>query len=483
MLLDQKVLNQLNEIGIALSKESHIPTLLEKILISAKELTYADGGTIYSVTPDHKLRFEISLSTSLGFHMGGSSEVPVHFTDLPLILENGEPNDQLMVAYSVNHKKSIRVRDAYQEEGFDFSGTKLFDEKTGYRTRSVLTVPMFNHENDVIAVLQLINPTTEFSEEDQQLAESLGSQAGIALTNQLLISHLKGLFESLIQVVAEAIDEKSPSTAHHGKRMPIVTLLLAEAVSKSDQGPFKDVHYSKEELYELEVAAYLHDCGKITTPEYVVEKRHKLETIFDRIELVRVRYELLMEKKKNVGEEISRYREELALIERCNLGEQVMDEETLARLKQCALTPDELENLSIVKGNLTDKERAIIQNHVTMTHRMLLKLKYPKNLAQVPEIAASHHERMDGKGYPRGLTGDQMSMRARILPIADIFEALSAPDRPYKKALPLSQVFEIMQELVDQGHLDPDLYAIFIKQKVYLPYAREYLSAEQLDVL
>jgi len=525
MLLDQKILNKLNEIGIALSKERNISALLEKILLYAKEVTKADGGTIYTVTSDKKLHFAIAVSDSLNFHAGGTSNIPVPFSDLSLVLEDGSLNDSLMVAYAVNHKKSINIKNAYDEQGFDFSGTRGFDERTGYRTEAVLTVPMKNHEDEVIAVLQLINPIAykTFSEDDQKLAESLASQAGVALTNQYLIESLRGLFESLIHVIAEAIDEKSSSTANHGKRVPIVALLLAKAVDAMEEGPFHALHFSEEELYELEVAAFLHDCGKITTPIHIVEKQHKLETIFDRIELVNARYDALLEKcekelyqkklqvleklspqafelakqefatlERDYQEKIDVYASDREFIARCNEGKEIMTAAAQDRLKGIArmhdvkehpfLTPDELENLSVEKGNLTAKEREIIKHHVVMTYRMLKQLHFPKELRRVPEIAASHHERVDGKGYPRGLKKEQMSVQARILAIADVFEALSAPDRPYKEALSLSQVLQIMTQMVEEGHLDKDLFEVFVKKKAYLPYAQKFLSPEQMDI-
>lgn len=527
MNYDYQTLHRLNEIGTALTKERHIPALLEKILKSAKELTRADGGTIYTVTTEQTLRFEIALSDSLDFHVGGTSGRPVPFPDVPLIID-GKLNDQMMVAYAVNHKQTINIKDAYHESGFEFSGTKRFDETTGYRTRSVLTIPMKNHEQDVIAVLQLLNPMENgvvrpFTQEDLDLAESLTSQAGIALTNQLLISSLRSLFESLIRVIAEAVDAKSPSTGNHGKRVPIIALLLANAVNKSNEGVFRDIHFSKEELYELEVAAFLHDCGKITTPVHVVEKQNKLETLFDRMDSIKPRFQALFEKTEKemlvkqiewikthfpqefaTGKDefaqmeaetdlkLANYDQDLEFLKRCNEGVEPITDEAKERLERIAatcyssdfplLTQDELKNLEIRKGNLTQEEREIIEHHVVMTYKMLSQLKYPKELQRVPEIASSHHERMDGRGYPRGLRREELSLQARILSIADIFEALSAPDRPYRKALSLSQVFEIMERMVEEGHLDPDLFDLFIKNKVYSLYAKQYLSLEQLDI-
>lgn len=524
MPLDQQILHRLNEIGIALSKEERLPILLEKILTSAKELTQADGGTIYTVVPEGKLHFEIAISTSLGFHLGGTSNIPIPFLDLPLFLPDGSMNDSLIVAYAVNHKTMINIKDAYYEQGFDFTGTRRFDEMMGYRTKSVLTVPIYDHEGEAIAVLQLINPSdgSTFSEEDVQLAESLASQAGVALTNQLLITSLRNLFESLIRVIAEAIDEKSPETGNHGKRVPIITLLLAEAVNSVDEGPLKGISFTPEELYELKVAAFLHDCGKITTPVYIVEKQKKLEAIFDRIELIQTRYSALLERSEkevlakkiqwfetHYPQEFSQAHEHFAQLERelhakaeqyqndqvfvqkVNSGEIKITDESQEHLKQIAqltyvenrplLTTDELDTLCIFQGNLSEKERGIIEHHVVMSYRMLSQLNFPKGLRHVPEIVYSHHERIDGKGYPRGLKRDEILLQARILTIADIFEALSAPDRSYRKPLPLSQVFKIMQDMVDNGHLDPDLYDLFLKKKAYLSYAKQFLAPEQID--
>lgn len=526
-LLEQ--LTRLHEIGIALSKEKDLPTLLEKILFSAMQLTHSDGGTIYFVTADKKLRFEIAASNSLGFHRGGTSGVSVDFPELPLFLESGEPNDHLMVAYAVNHKKTINIKDAYSEKGFDFSGTIIFDKNTGYHTQSVLTIPMKNHEDEVIGVLQLINPLDSdtgeikpFEKDAVNLAESLASQAGISLTNQLLIRDFKNLFESLVRVISEAVDAMSPTTGNHSKRVPILAAMLAQAVSESMEGPFKDVCFSKEEIYELEMAAFLHDCGKITTPIYLLEKRTKLEGIFDKIGWIRQRLDFYksqfevdaLTKKiqwlasrhpdiyrggeiffNNCDDEKERKIKQLEEIEtflsKCNDGNFQMTEESLEKLKKInssfderwpILTDDELDRLSIKSGNLTTQERQMIKNHVVMTYKMLSQLKYPKELKRVPEIAASHHEKMDGTGYPRGLKGSEMSLQARILILADVFEALSAPDRSYKEPYPLSQIIGILKNMAQEGHLDPDLLDVFLQKKIYLKYGARYLMSEQMDI-
>ena len=523
-----KRLERLNAIGIALSAERDAARLLEMILLGAKEITGADGGTLYTVTDDNKLRFEIMRTDSLGIALGGTTGKEIPFAPLPLYGEDGTPNNNMVAAYSVLHDCTVNIEDAYEAEGFDFSGTRKFDEKTGYRSKSFLTIPMKNHENEIIGVLQLLNALEEgsddiiaFSAENQQLAESLASQAAVALTNHNLIEGLKQLFESFIELIAEAIDEKSPYTGGHCRRVPELSMLLAKAADASQDGPLRDFSMNDKELYEMRIASWLHDCGKVTTPEYVVDKATKLSTIFDRIELVDQRFELL--KKQNEVDMLRRQLEaarngdtallatlasefqslqqkldeDREFLQNANVGGEFMTPEHQARVHSIAAYPffdpdgqqvpflseNEVYNLNIARGTLTAEEREIINNHIVVTINMLESLPYPKDLQRVPEYAGGHHERMDGKGYPRGLTREQMSIPARIMGIADIFEALTARDRPYKKAKTLSESLFILGKMKLDNHVDPDLFDIFIRQKVYLEYARQFLEPEQIDAV
>jgi HD-GYP domain-containing protein (c-di-GMP phosphodiesterase class II) len=519
-------LERLNAIGVALSSEHDNSRLLETILLGAKELTNADGGTLYTVTEDSKLKFEIMRTQSLGIAMGGTTGMPIPFSPLPLYLENNKPNLNMVAAYSVVNATTVNISDAYLADGFDFSGTKKFDEKTGYRSKSFLTVPMKNHENEIIGVLQLINainPKTKeiasFTEAHQRLVESLASQAAVALTNYNLIEGLKNLFESFIKIIADAIDEKSPYTGGHCQRVPELTIMLAQAAIKANKGPFRDFSLNEKEFYELKIAAWLHDCGKVITPESVMDKATKLETIFDRIHLIDQRFELLKAQrklayfnmllessklnhtsnKKAIQEDLSLINKQLdedrAFIRHINIGSESMRLEDQQRVKKIAkyeftnekgkpekfLTDDEVYNLTIVRGTLTKEERAIINNHINVTINMLESLPYPKDLSRVPEYAGGHHERMDGKGYPKGLTREQMSIPARIMGVADIFEALTAKDRPYKKAKTLSESLTILGRMAMDSHIDPDVFNLFIREKVYLRYAEMFLEPEQID--
>jgi hypothetical protein len=291
-----KKIARLNEIGIALSAAADVNVLCDEILAGAMELTDCDGGSLYMMSEDRTvLEFVIVWTHSLGIHMGGSSGVEITMPPVPLMVD-GKPNKNNVVSSAVHDDVTIMIPDVYHAEGFDFSGARKFDEQTGYRSQSFLTIPLKNHYNDIIGVLQLINAkdlssgdTREFTEADRQLAESLASQAAVAITNNKLIEEQRELFQSFIKLMANAIDAKSPYTGGHCTRVPEITLMLARAACDSSDEKFKDFSLSKKQWEELSIAGWLHDCGKVTTPEYVVDKATKLETIYDRIHEVRTR--------------------------------------------------------------------------------------------------------------------------------------------------------------------------------------------------
>lgn len=522
-------LEELNAIGISLSKVKDTSRLLEAILVAAKKITNADGGTLYRVDAEKKIvHFEILRTDSLNIAMGGTTGVEVPFYPVRLYDEEGHPNNSMVVAYSVLHAETVNIVDAYAADGFDFSGTKNFDRKTGYRSKSFLTVPMKNHEDEIIGVLQLINArdrqsgaTVAFSEADQRLAESLASQAAVALTNRLLINQLEELFESFIGLINAAIDDKSPYTGGHCQRVPTLTMMLAEAASDIDDGPLSGFKMTDKDRYELKIACLLHDCGKITTPVHVVDKATKLQTIFDRIALVDTRFEILKrdaeiavlktrlsahgsqtgESEKldqDLAAHLRRIEEDRRFLRHSNVGSETMRDEDQQRVRDISkiyrwqdangketdfLTPDELENLTIRAGTLTAEERRIINHHIEVTIKMLESLPWPSHLKKVAEYAGGHHERMDGKGYPRGLSREQMSVPARVMGIADIFEALTAKDRPYKKGKTLTESLHILGKFKLNGHIDPDLFDIFVRKHVYLRYAEQFLDPDQIDAV
>ncbi len=507
-------LEELNAIGVALSSERDINRLLETILVAAMRIINADAGTLYLLEPEQQqLTFSIMRTDSLGIAQGGTTGNAIKPYPIHLIDKDGKPNHSMVVAHVALNDVTVNIADAYTAEGFDFSGTKGFDRKTGYRSTSFLAVPMKNHENQIIGVLQLINAKNRisgaivpFSADDQHLLESLASQAAIALTNRRLIQQLEDLFESLINLINTAIDDKSPYTGGHCERVPALTMMLAEAANKAKRGALKDFSLTDKDRYELKIAGLLHDCGKITTPVHVVDKSTKLETIFDRIDLIDTRFEILkrdaeIEALKGIGTsadyeaKVRQLDGDREFLHRCNIGSEKMQDADIVRVRQIAryqwrnihgqtsdfLSAEEVENLTIRAGTLTAAEREIINHHINVTIKMLEALPWPNHLKHVPEYAGGHHERMDGKGYPRGLTREQMSIQARVMGIADIFEALTAKDRPYKEGKKLTESLAILGKFKENGHIDPDLFDVFIREKVYLSYARQFLRPEQID--
>jgi len=520
-------LEELNAIGVALSREKDLNRLLEAILEAAIHITHCDAGTLYSVQDDDTLHFKIVRTKSLGIAIGGTSGKQVTFPPVPLYGPSGEPNSHNVVAYAVINDKTVNIADAYNEQGFDFSGTRKFDAANHYRSRSFLTVPMKNHEGKIIAVLQLLNAidldtgeVTVFSNSDQHLAESLASQAAISITNHALIDQLEKLFEGFITLINIAIDEKSPYTGGHCERVPIITMLLAEAVNKTQDGPLAGFQMTDKDRYELKIAGLLHDCGKVTTPVHVVDKATKLQTLFDRIHLIDTRFEvlkrdaeiaLLKEKivaleagnnapaacEKACRERIAQLDDDREFLRKANIGGEFMSPVLQQRVQQIGqyrwvneqgeesnfLSQEEIYNLNVAHGTLTAEEREIINHHIASTINMLEALSWPNHLKRVPEFAGGHHERMDGRGYPKGLKGPEMSIQARIMAIADIFEALTAKDRPYKEGKKLSEALTILGRMKLDQHIDPDLFDIFIRNQVYLEYAKDFLEPYQLDAI
>ena len=519
---------KLIDIGIALSAEKNISVLLELIVDSAREFTNADGGTLYLVSEDESsLEFEIVQTDSLNIRMGGKTGEEINWPPGPLYKEDGSPNTENVSADVAITKKLVNIPDVYELEGFNFEGTRKFDKSTGYRSQSMLVIPMLNHENEIIGVLQLINArdidsneTIPFPDDDIDLTASVASQAAIALTNVRLIQDLKDLFDSFIKTIATAIDEKSPYTAGHITRVANLTMEIAHVVNKTKWGKYGDLTFNEDELEELRLAAWMHDVGKITTPEHVVDKSTKLEKIFDRVELLQVRFDAikyqtysewyekkaeLIESKGNDPEEIKKLDEEysgkISQIEtdaefciKANTPGEFMEDEAIEHLIEISkktfnlggetrhyLSEDELENLSIKRGTLNVSDRKIIENHAMMTLKMLNELPFSKKLKHVPAYAASHHEKLDGTGYPLKMKGEEISSQARIMAIADIFEALTAKDRPYKKPMMLSQAIKILGFMVKDDHIDGDFVEIFLKEGLAETYAKEHLLPTQID--
>ena len=505
-------IKKLSDIGRALSGVYDLNVLLEMIVDQARNFTNADAGTLY-IVEDNTLRFQIVQNDSLKIRMGGKTGETIPFPPVELKKSN-------VSAFVALKGVSINIPDVYDTDLFDFTGPKKFDQSTGYRSQSMLVVPMRNHDGDVIGVLQLLNATNpnngkviSFSQDYENLSESLASQAAVSITNAKLISNITELFEAFVNVMATAIDEKSPVTGGHIRRVADLTLTMADVIHNSKEGPYKDITFSPDQIYELRIAAYMHDIGKVTSPVEIVEKAKKLQTIFDRIQYVRLRMAYISQKimlegqntkiellqngsdsgklkalEKETLDKLEEIKEIREFINKCNEPGEFLEDETLERLKELSkktyiddegeqqpfLTEDELVNLSIRRGSITEAERKKMQDHAAVTLRMLKQIPFTKKLKNVPSFAGAHHEFINGKGYPLGLKGDEIPFEGKLMAVTDIAEALTASDRPYKKAMPLETVYRILRSMAEKEELDNGLVELFIEKEVYKLYQETY---------
>ncbi|WP_227657530.1 HD domain-containing phosphohydrolase [Candidatus Magnetaquicoccus inordinatus] len=561
--ISQDKLKNLVDTGVELGREQNRMALLRKILFGGRDLLHCDAGTLYLVT-EHK---------TLAFTLRTNDDEALPSFEIPLYDPEGKPVERFISTWCALHNKPVVIDDIYQETHFDVSGTKRFDANSGYKTVSMLTVPLAPREGEVIGVLQFLNalhPETDeittFHPELIGFVTAMATQAAVALDNHKLIESQKALMDALIKLVAGAIDTKSPYTGGHCERVPELGIMLAEAACAVQEGELADFQlHTDDEWREFRIGAWLHDCGKVTTPEYVVDKGCKLETIYNRLHEVRMRFEVLLRDAMNerwraiangveesvANQQYEERRQQLLddfnFVAECNLGDEFISPDRLARLQRLSeqtwlrhfddriglshvelqryqgeaptlpvleklladkpehviprtdfsvadpkygfkiKIPDnlynygELYNLSIGRGTLTEEERFKINEHVVQTIIMLEQLPLPKELRRVPEYAGSHHETLVGTGYPRKWDKSQLNVPARIMAIADIFEALTASDRPYKKAKKLSEAIKILSFFKKDGHIDPVLFDLFLSSGVYMRYAEKYLLPEQID--
>ena len=508
---------------IELAAETNTGKLLERILEESQKLSKADGGTIYLLEDRAEgpvLTFALLRNNSLNIHQGGFSGQKIDLPPVRLYDEQGEQNFHNVVTYAAHTKRPVHIGDAYHALNFDFSGTRNFDATFHYRSKSFLTVPLLNHDNDVIGVLQLLNALDEqgepraFSDAAIGQVTGLAGYAAVALSNQLLVRDLKNLLDAFIQCIAQAIDAKSSHTSAHCQRIPLLMELFAKAACE-DQGLFRDFMLDDDGWYELKVASWLHDCGKLATPDTVLDKSTKLHLLQDGINVIQARFtaaKLAAEKtfyqqllahparkaelESTLQQQLTELDDDLAFITKSNKGGEFMAAGARERIQQLArkqfidssgqpvalLTDSEVAFLCIERGTLSKAERDIINNHMSVTIDMLESLPFPRKLKRVPEYAGGHHEKMNGSGFPKGLTRDQMSIPARMMAIADIFEALTSKERPYKAPMKISEAMAILKRMRDDQHIDPDLLDLFINARVWEAYAKRELLPEQLDM-
>lgn len=535
----------------SLVNDSDYNVIIEKIIRVARKACNADGCLFFSLNDDKFLSLDFINFKSLNISSSGSDNIryfPISF--LPDKKNSAAQNTAERCALN---KEIINSANIFTNSDIDTSNIQKFDEENNYSTVSLLAIPLLDRKGNVIGVVEFINAqdpngkNIAFTPDVQKVVQSICNLAAIIMENRRLQESYGQLLESFIEVLARAIDAKSPYTGTHCQRVPVIARMLATAAVSEDSGSLKDFEMSSEDWYALHIASWLHDCGKVTTPEYIVDKATKLETIYNRIHEIRNRFEILRRdahidylKKRlnNVDSQeklqtefvarVNKLEDDFAFIARCNTGDTPLTDTDINRLESLSqiqftryfnrmlglswaerdnvpneelfskpalenllqnrkdhifgqYNRGELYNLEIRSGTINDEEREKINEHIVVTIDMLKALPFPKELSNVVEYAGAHHERIDGRGYPNGLTGNQMSIPAKIMAIADIFEALTANDRPYKEPKKLSEVLRIMQEMKNTGHIDPALYEVFINSKVYLDYAEQYMDKSQID--
>ncbi len=568
-------LERIINLGIAMTVEEDTDKLIEMILTGAKEISHADGGSLYLKGDKDELDFRIVFNDSLGFIQGGTSKNRITMPPVCLYDEDGTPNFHNVVSCAFHKGKTIVIEDAYKDPDFDFSGTRKFDELNNYRSKSFITVPLKLEGSEILGALQLINCMPDktggivpFNSEIRSFVEALSALAAVILYNRSLMESQEALFEALIRLIASAIDTKSPYTGGHCERVPVLATMLADAAEKAETGSLGNFRFqSQEDRKAFIIGAWLHDAGKMTTPEFVVDKAVKLETIYNRIHEIRTRFEILLRDELLKQKEallagrnpeaataeleaaVARLHDDFNFIASCNTGENPVAEECEKRITELSRitwtshfdhtiglsreeaekteTPfvmgktieepliadkpahiiadrgktkalyesygfalpkpsylynrGEIHNLMIWKGTLTDEERFKVNEHIMQTIVMLDQLPFPKGLHKIPEYVGTHHETLSGKGYPRGLDASKLSIPSRIMAIADIFEALTAADRPYKNAYKLSKAIAILHELAVSRHIDSDLFELFLTSGIYRKYAEQYLPPEMID--
>ncbi len=503
----------LTRLCIALSREKDIGKLFEMIVDNSRIITNAQAGTLYIVEGDY-LSFEILQNEPMGtrYKKDGSTKSPLK--NVPLYI-NERPNHTNVSSCAAITGEIINISDVYHSTTFDFTGTRMYDKVTGFRSQSMLVLPLMDHEDKIIAVLQLINRVnpetgeiTSFSEKDIDNILPLSSQAAVTATKVRLIETLRNMFYSFIKAIAKAIDKKSPYTGEHVKRVVSLTMKIAENMNYADNGPYENFRFSDDEMEELKLSAWMHDIGKVATPQYIVDKSTKLETLSNGIDEIRTRFALIREiqragyyrnlhdislkkdeldynilareHKQKFEADLDMINGDLDFIESCNCSGVFIDEEKFDRLKSIFakrytldgqshpyITEKEFENLSITKGTLSENERKIIESHAAMTDQILRQLHFPEKLSKIPLYASSHHEKMNGTGYPRRLKNGEIPIQARIMAIADIFEALTAKNRPYKEEMSREKAVKILSLMAEDNEIDKDILKLCISSGVF----------------
>ena len=508
-------LTELTRIGVALSTERNVLTLLEMILTQARRLTGSDAGSLYLVERD-----ENDVPVSLRFKLSQNFSLP----NLPLVEGTVKIDNTSLAGYAATTGEALMIADVYLlPEDVSYKQNRSFDEKFGYRTKSMLVIPMKSHRDETVGVLQLINKkrspdvmlssaeitereVVSFDKPSLEIINALASQAAVSIENSLLYEDIEKLFEGFVTAAVTAIESRDPTTSGHSGRVATLTVGLAEAVDRGGEGRYRNTRFTREQMRELRYAGLLHDFGKVGVREQVLVKEKKLyrpdlELIKHRFAYLKQAAELEFERKRAdylLRHGSSRFEDTEAELERARDRRRdeldsflsaiiaaneptILPEDTSEELRLIAqrtyrdlegaerplISQDELKFLQIPRGNLDDKERREIESHVTHTFRFLQQIPWTRELRGIPQIAYAHHEKLDGRGYPRAAKGDEIPVQTRMMTISDIFDALTASDRPYKRAVNLTRALDILHMEAKSGMLDVELLKTFVEAKIF----------------
>jgi HD-GYP domain-containing protein (c-di-GMP phosphodiesterase class II) len=512
-------LEELNRIGIALSETRDVDQLLDLILRKAREITMADAGSLYLVDRGHPTTDGGIRTPGLRFKLTQNDSVQFAFSEHTLPL-----TEDSMAGYCALHGEVIELADAYRiPKSRPFHFNEFFDQQGGYRTRSLITLPMKNGKGEVLGVLQLINCKRNsqarltdagavhrlvhpFPERAVRLGLSLASQAAVAYENSRLYQEIENLFDGFVNAAVKAIEQRDPTTSGHSQRVCAMTMALADAVDREPRGPYGDLRFSREQMRELRYAALLHDFGKVGVREEVLVKAKKLYPmqfvrVLDRFDYIRrdiearvaqqkveallslskkeaaARLRLLDEESRRLLGELDRFAEFIARANEPTLLPSG-DFEVLNEIAQKSyrdprgterpyLSSEEVRLLSIPRGTLDTDERRQIESHVVHSFNFLAQIPWTPEFRSIPAIARAHHEKLNGKGYPLGLNSAQIPVQAKLMTICDIFDALSASDRPYKRAVPTDRALDILKLCVRDQEIDSELFRVFLDAQVY----------------
>ena len=508
---DSGRLLRLIDVASAISAQKDYPSLFRMVVTEAMASLSAEGGTLYLYEASlHTLEAVVVVNSPLGITHSISHFVPGKTSGLfNVILPRRQAKSNTVAGACWQSGDMAVIADTQSPDAagdYDLRGVLNFDSKHGYHTKNIVAVPLKARDGSVLGVVQMVNARSDLIAADNlSYIMAVAGSMGMALEISLLLKGTEELLFSVVSMISKAIDRRSAATGGHCARVTELAVQFLEELANDPESPFPDAGIDERQIMAMKIAAELHDVGKIATPDYVLDKSRKLEGVFDQIDLVKERFgrraceeriRLLEEALRTGGVAVPAAAdggedEDLEFVARVNVGGESLSDDDIDRLHRIAHRPvaggtlladSELERLRVKRGTLTDDERRIMQDHASISIELLGEMPWPDYLQDVPDIAGKHHEAINGSGYPKGISGDEMSLPARVLAIVDRFEGLCAPDRSYRKNKTLAQAMAIMDKMNEAGEIDSQLFEYFVKHKIYMKYAKRHLPPELVDM-